>query len=248
MLDPLVRRIMTPKEELELVVRVLREVHLPDTAIVGEERIDGREALDSRLERGTRERERTALRRARGAEPLRVDLRHGGDDAGEQRRVEVNLAEEERVGLVLQAANDVTLQGISAYGAGIVAHATLPAHVERSDDEAGRRPRELVREVTAVHRVTVKAEQCRATSLRCTGAHELRVQARATHAREVEMKAFGEARLNLRGHELDRRFDGAHLGERALPIRVEIRRPRVSSHVPLELSERHVDGRHGLPG
>jgi len=79
---------------------------------------------------------------------------------------------------------------------------------------------------------------------RVLGLDELGVHARAAHAREIQVVAFGEARLEAGGAQFDLRVRGGHLREPAFPVRVEILRFRVQAAVLPQFLQRHVQYRH----
>jgi hypothetical protein len=68
------------------------------------------------------------------------------------------------------------------------------------------------------------------------------MHARAADAGEVQVEALGTGRLKLRRYEFHLRIERVHLRQRAFPIGVEVRGPRVDALVRLELVEREIEG------
>ena len=153
-----VRRVEPTEVVLELLVRALGEVHLPDALIVGEKGVDRGDSLHPRFERRARERESAALRAAGRADARRLYLVKVHDDPRESDRVEEYLTEEQLVLVIVEPPDDVTVQRIAEYAAGVFALPALAAAVERRRDVSGARPAEVAGPVARVHRVPVEMD------------------------------------------------------------------------------------------
>ena len=175
-----------------------------------------------------------------GADAGGVHLFQRHHDARQRRGVEEDLAVQELVGAVGQAANDVAVQGVAAHPAGVLGLASLAAAVERRHGEAGGHVAKQLRPFGRTAPVAVEHEHGR-TGGRHRRLQQLGVDPGAAHAGEVEVSAAGAGHLESRIHQLDRQVCRVQLGTGALPVFVEVRWPRIAAAVALQLVEREVE-------
>ena len=188
------------------------------------------------------ERQASALAAAHRAHTFGVHVRHLQHDLCELRRIQVVLPEQQFLWVVVvQAANDVAAQCPPLDPAAILRQAALSTTVQRGDGVAQRDVSELGSPVAGVPRVAVELQDRRVRPGCVSGLQQLGVDARATDAGEVKVRALGEGRLKVGRDDLDVRGDGPHLGQAALPVFVKICRPRVAALVGLQLFEGHVE-------
>jgi hypothetical protein len=204
-----------PAEELpQLSVGVDVEIHLPGAEIIGEERVDRRRELDSRLERGTGERQPAALRRAGHPDPASIDFRHGHHEPGQLDAVEEDLPIQQPARAIEQATNDVALQRIAGHPTNVFRAPALAPTVECGDTEALRYVGQEREPLWAAAGVAVEHDNRWPGSL----AERFRskvfgIDARATHTREVEIEAVGECRGMVDRVKLNVCVNGVQLGK-----------------------------------
>ncbi len=244
LLLPLMQGIEGPKVSSQLLVGGDSEVHLPDTAIVAQERKHWRCELNPRLKRSARERQSTALGAAGGPYATRVHLGHAHDDRCKLGGIEKYLPIEQLFGPMLEPTNYMSSQRVPGYTSSILGESALPAAIQRCHRKPLANEIELVTPVASVSRVAVELQHGRDSPLDEAGPQELCVDARAADPGEKEVVALGKGGFQGIGPKLDLRVYRPHLCEPALPERINVVRARIAPLVLAELIERHVDNWH----
>jgi len=237
-------RVEGAEEGPQFIVRVLRQVHLPDTLVVAQEGEDREGLADTGLEGRAGKSEAAALRAANGRDPRFVHLVEAHHDAGHLGTVEVDVPEQQVLGGIIEAADDVAAERVALDAANVLGLPGLPAAVEGGDAVAGRHIAELIMPVTGAAAVAVELHDGGQRAGSTGRADVLGMDARSADTGEVEVKALGAGDAEARGPELDLRVDGAHLGKRGVPVLIEVRRSRIAALVGHECIEGHVNEWH----
>ena len=230
---------------LQLRIGVHGKIHLPHPAIVAQEGHHRRGAIQFGGQRRAGQRQRAALRAAGGAHAGLVHLVHGHDDARHLRRVEEHAAVIEPVRAVLvQSADDLTVQRVAAHRREILGRAALTAAVHGRGGKASRRPVEQSGKRAAAAGIAVINAHGGQPALPAGGADVAAVNFRAAHAGKVHLKALHAGGLKRGGLERAARSQRLHLGHGAIPERVDIGGALVASLIAVQFLQGHIHNRH----
>lgn len=187
--------------------------------------------LDSWLQGRTGKGETASLGTSMGSKSSGIDLWKGGDDSRQLGSVEVDLAEEKFVWMIIQPADDVSGQGAAFHGREILALAALAAAIHGRHAEILGEEGEVGGPVAVVPGIAVEVEYGGMTSLGF-GAKIFGVDAAVPHAGEGEVETFKAGAANgMVGPYIWFRWGGIEFLQGTVPVGVEILGPGVGSFV-----------------
>ena len=113
-LFPLVERIEEAEVQTQLFIGFDRQIHLPDSFVIAQEWVANCCSRDAGLEGGAGQSQTASLRRTKNADPGFVNLGESHHDPSKLGTVEEDLAEEELLRRVIEAADDMSAQGTAS--------------------------------------------------------------------------------------------------------------------------------------
>ena len=235
--------------EAEFFVGGFSLVHFPDALVVAEKRVDGSDAFEARLKRGAGEGEGTALGGTHRTDAGGVHFGERHDDAGELGGIEEDLAEEQFLGVgIVEAADDVTAEGVALHAAPILGAPTLAAAVHGGDAKAGAGVGELGDPVAGLTGVAVELKDggvfCRRPGA-VFGPEVFGVDPGAADAGEPEVETFDVRRSDYGGGaEFGARVGGIEFAKGFSPVGVVVGGSGIPTGVVMEFGERQVDEGH----
>jgi hypothetical protein len=242
---PLVQRVVAAEIVPELLVGAFAgQVQLPHPQVVGQERVGGGQPGHPWFQRGTGHGQSPALGGAHGSDPAGVDLGPGHDDAGQLDAVQEDVPVQQVARAVLEAADDVAVEGGPVGDPGVLGGAALAPAVQRGHAVALGGVRQLVEPVAAAGPVPVEHQHGRASGARRPGADVLGVHPGPAHPGEGEVETFRPGRRVRVRDEFDGRVDRVQLGQSVGPVAGEVLRPGITAAVTPELFGREIETRH----
>ncbi len=167
-------------------------------------------------------------------------MRQVHHDLGQARGVQEDVTKHEIFRRALQATDDVAVPGGAGPVTRVLRQAPLAAAVQRGDGEPQRSIGQLGHPIAGIVRITVEHQDRGVGALLAPRPHELSVNARTLDAGEIQVRAVGVRRLEFGGDQLDLGPDGGELGQRPVPVGIEIGRAGIHALVIPELVQRQV--------